>query len=294
MTRPRTIRAQGEGIKIQVAEWPGEGRTLLALHGMTAHGRCFDLLASALSPPHRLLALDLRGRGLSDKPPEGYSPAHHLRDILSVMDHLELPSAVIMGHSLGAYLALAFAAAHPERTQGLILLDGGAQLSAEQWAKVALAIRPSMERLGLTFPSVEAYLEHARASPLLRPWNKAMETYFRYECETVEKGVRSRMRPETAQEEAANLVSADFSAYPSRVRAPVLILRAAKGMLSDDDLVMPEPETEALSLALGGGARVISLGNVNHYDIIFQPSPQRDQAIIEFLQDLGPAPDQKV
>ena len=87
---PMMRKATGDGISIQLADWAGEGTPVFCLHGMTANCRCFDGYAGALAPSYRVIAMDLRGRGLSDKPETGYSIDHHCRDIQSVLTELEL------------------------------------------------------------------------------------------------------------------------------------------------------------------------------------------------------------
>jgi pimeloyl-ACP methyl ester carboxylesterase len=282
MEQPQMIRAQGDGIEIQLAQWPGREPPVLAVHGLTANCRCWDTVAAAVSPGRRLLAMDLRGRGLSDKPATGYSLERHVEDIASVLEGLGLEQVVLMGHSLGAYIILAFAAQHPAMVERLVLMDGGAQLSAEQWAKVTAGIKPSLERLGRVFPDFAAYVERIKQAPFLQPWNQAMENYYRYECEEAAGGVRSRIRPENITEERTNLLAADTSRYYQDVRCPVLVLRATQGMLTGDDLVLPPDATQRLRRDLPS-ARVVDLPGINHFSVLFQPSPERDQALREFL-----------
>ena len=86
MTEPIMIKAKGDGLKIQLAVWEGKGKQILCVHGITANCRFWDCLASALAPHHRVIAMDLRGRGLSDKPLTGYSIEHHCKDILALMN----------------------------------------------------------------------------------------------------------------------------------------------------------------------------------------------------------------
>ena len=113
MQEPKLRRVRGDGITLQLAEWPGAGHTIIAIHGLSANSRWWDTVASGLAPQHRVLALDLRGRGHSDKPATGYTLAHHGRDILALLDDLALERVVLMGHSLGAFIAVAFAARYP-------------------------------------------------------------------------------------------------------------------------------------------------------------------------------------
>jgi pimeloyl-ACP methyl ester carboxylesterase len=204
MLEPIMIKTNGDGIKIQLAVWGEKGKNILCVHGITANSRFWDCLASALMPHHRVMAMDLRGRGLSDKPSTGYSIAHHCKDILALMHDQDLERFILMGHSLGAFISLAFAAKYPQQVERLILVDGGGKLSETQMAKVFAGIKPSLDRLGQIFPSLEAYLSQMKQAPYLQPWNSYMETYFRYEIEEVEGGVRSRVHPKHIEEEALN------------------------------------------------------------------------------------------
>jgi len=283
MTELKMMKSKGDGIQIQLAVWEGKGKPILCIHGLTANFRFWDCLASALSPQHRVIAMDLRGRGLSDKPNTGYSIDHHCKDILALMNDQGLERPVLMGHSLGAFISLVFTAMHPQRVDRLILVDGGGKLSETQMAKVFTGIKPSLDRLGQVFPSFEAYLMNMKQAPYLQPWNSYMETYFHYEVEEVEGGVRSRVHPEHIEEEAINLKKEDSTQFYSRVTCPTLILRATKGMLAEDDLVLPEDVANRMVKEIPHAA-LVELEGVNHYTILFQPNEARDRAILQFLK----------
>jgi len=282
ITEPKMIKTNGDGIKIQLAVWGEKGKHILCVHGITANSRFWDCLASALMPHHRVMAMDLRGRGLSDKPSTGYSIYRHCKDILALMSDQNLQRPVLMGHSLGAFISLVFAAQYPQKVERLILVDGGGKLSETQMAKVFAGIKPSLDRLGQIFPSLEAYLSQMKQAPYLQPWNSYMETYFRYEIEEVEGGVRSRVHPKHIEEEALNLGKVDSREFYVKVTCPTLILRATKGMLAEDDLLLPEDVVERMVRQIPNAKRV-DVEGTNHYSILFQPNPKRDQAILKFL-----------
>ena len=111
---------------LRYVQWGTEGAPVVCIHGLTANAFCFQALADALSPDHRVFAYDLRGRGDSDRPEDDYSIPTHANDLLELLDSLGLDNPVIVGHSLGASIALYFAAHYPERISKLVLLDGGA------------------------------------------------------------------------------------------------------------------------------------------------------------------------
>ncbi len=284
MSEPIMKKAEGDGVSINLAIWEGKGKTVICIHGITANCRSWDVVASALSSAHRIVAMDLRGRGGSDKPPSGYSLEHHMKDIIGVMDDLGLEKAVIMGHSLGAFISLAFGARHPERVDRIVLVDGGGKLSQEQFDRVFSAIKPALDRLGKVFPSEDAYLDAMKASPYIHPWSAAIEGYYRYELEDVEGGVRCNISPEHIDEEAENVRKVKPDTLYDKVASKVLILRATEGFVSQDDLLLPEPVVRKMVNEIPHATR-FDVEGVNHYGVVFQPDPGRDRALLDFLAE---------
>lgn len=281
------ITTRGDGIALHAADWNGCGGPVLCVHGLTANCRCWDGVAAVLAGGYRVLAPDLRGRGLSDKPDSGYSAAHHVRDLAALMDDLEIPRAVFLGHSLGAYIGLAFAARYPDRIAGLILLDGGGELSDAHWAKVDAAIKPAIARLDHAWPSAAAFLEFMKQAPFLNPWNETIETYFRHDLVDSADGIRSRIRPANIREEVANIHHGAPSAHYPGISCPVLILRATEGLLTPDDILLPRSAVNQMLAAIPD-ARCVDVTGTDHYSILFQPSGTRDEAIRGFLTSLEP------
>jgi pimeloyl-ACP methyl ester carboxylesterase len=277
-------RARGDGIEIQVASREGRGKHVFCLHGLTANCRCWDVMAKSLTPAHAMTAMDFRGRGLSDKPSSGYSWQQHVGDLYCVLEDLGLEKVALLGHSLGAYVALAFAAKYPDRVEKLILMDGGGDLPQEQWDKINLVIKPSLDRLGQVFPSFAAYIQNMKQAPILQPWSQAIEDYFRYESEDVEGGVRSRIHPEHIEEEIRNIYKETPSAYYPKVKCPVLLVRATDGILSRDDLVVPLQAAERMLREIPD-ARCVDIQGTNHYSILLQPNQERDREILIFLEE---------
>ena len=283
MTQPVMKKANGDGVQIQLAEWEGRGKTVLCIHGITANCRSWDVVASALSPAHRIVAMDLRGRGGSDKPPSGYSLEHHMKDIIGVMDDLGLEKAVIMGHSLGAFISLAFGARYPERVDRVVLVDGAGKLSQKQFDHVFEAIKPALDRLGKVFPSTDDYINLMKSSPYIHPWSPAIEGYYLYELEEVEGGVRCNINPAHIQEEAENVRKFEPDMFYSKVHCNVLILKATEGLVGQHDLLLPETVVDRMVNEIPN-VRRFDVEGVNHYGIVFQPHLKRDRTILDFLK----------
>ncbi len=282
MTQPVMRRVKGDGVEIELALWEGKRDPVFCIHALTANCRSWDTFAGLLTPRHTVMALDLRGRGRSEKPSSGYDIDHHCRDIESVLSTLQVQSYALMGHSLGAVIALAYAAKHPEQVKRIVLIDGAGRLSEDQKKKVISAIQPSLERLGRIFPSFEAYRESLQESPNMQPWSDAMDTYFRYDLEEVEGGVRSRIQLSAIEEELRNLQDFDLEGLYPLVRCPVLILRAKRGMLQPDNILLPEDVLEKMLRELPH-ANCVDVEDANHYTIMFQNSEIPVNAIRTFL-----------
>ena len=284
MTEPIMKKVRGDGVQINVAIWEGSGKPILCIHGITANCRCWDTLSEVLAPEFQVIAMDLRGRGQSDKPSQGYSLEYHLKDINCLLDDLGLDRAVIMGHSLGAFIGLAFAAEYPDRTDQLILVDGAGDLSPEQFEEVFTGIKPALDRLGQVIPSADEYLEKMKAAPYIQPWSPVIETYYRYELEEVEGGVRTNIDPAHIQEEAANVRQFKYAPFYPKIKVRVLILRATNGLLSQKDLLLPDDVIDKMMTEIPDVQRFDAEG-MNHYGIVFQPHQARDDAIREFLKN---------
>lgn len=284
MRQPALITAVGDGVRIGLAEWSGRGRTLLCIHGITANCRCWDLVASKLAPDYRVLAMDLRGRGRSDKPATGYSIEQHGQDILALLDNLEVTRPVIVGHSLGAFISLAFAAGYPDRVDRVVLVDGGGDLSKEEMDKVFAGIKPSLDRLGKVFPSAQAYLEAMKQAPYIQPWSPFLETYYRWEIEEVSGGVRTNIDPVHIEEEAVNVRNMAAASFYPKIACKVLILRATEGLLASDDILLPARVVKRMVTEIQH-ARSVDIEGANHYGIIFQPNRLRDDVLRSFLNE---------
>jgi len=159
---------------------------VVALHGLTASYVNFIGVAERLAGRRPLLALDLRGRGDSEKPDGPYGMAQHARDVAAAMRAMDLGPSVIVGHSMGAFVSTALAAQNPELVAGIIMIDGGYLLDmpsgADSGQVLDAMLAQRIAQLGETFPSREAYRELWRSRPHFPaddwgPWTEAFLDY---------------------------------------------------------------------------------------------------------------------
>lgn len=106
------------------------GERLLAVHGITAHGRRFRRLAEEAWPSRHTLAVDLRGHGRSTW--EGpWSIRQHVRDLLDTLDAAGWDAVDVVGHSYGGAIGLELLATAPARVRRLVLLDPALALGGD-------------------------------------------------------------------------------------------------------------------------------------------------------------------
>ena len=111
---------------------PKDGPALLLVHGFPFDRRMWRMQANALaSAGLRVIAPDLAGFGQSEVPGH-LSMDGHARDLLQLLDRLRVAKVTVAGFSMGGYVALALAAAAPERLDGLILVDSRANADSEE------------------------------------------------------------------------------------------------------------------------------------------------------------------
>jgi len=122
-----------DGLKLHYRDYPGDAGKppLLCLPGLTRNSRDFADFAERHAPRFRVLALEFRGRAMSDYDPvpARYIPPTYAFDVIELLDQLALPEAIFVGTSLGGLVTMAIAAIAPQRIHAAILNDIGPELN---------------------------------------------------------------------------------------------------------------------------------------------------------------------
>lgn len=247
ITEPARGRVPGDGVDLAFGYWPGRGAPLVALHGLTASWVCFYGLAERLAGRRPVFALDLRGRGDSGKPPGPYGMKQHAADVAAAMRAMSLGPSVIVGHSMGAFVAAALAAQEPDLVSGLVLIDGGyapaiSAPGSQAGLDAALALRIGLLRQ--TYPSREAYRAFWRTQPHFpaSDWGPWIEKFLDYEL----GGDPPALRPKAAEDAVKadlmeGLQSEQIAARLRSIRVPVLMVRAPAGFVPGQPPLFPDP-----------------------------------------------------
>lgn len=215
---------------------------VLALHGWQDNAASFDRVAPLL-PQHHIVAMDFAGHGRSDWRPPGcrYHTVDHVDDVLAVADALGWEKFSLLGHSMGAGIAVLLAGALPERIERLVLIDGlGPWPGAAEEAPAILAEallewrdwRPREERVFATIDEAVA----ARR----RGFTPLSEAAARLLCT---RGLRSvpggyvwTLDRRVRQHSSLRFTEAQVLAFLARIAAPTLLLRALPGFPGVEDM----------------------------------------------------------
>jgi pimeloyl-ACP methyl ester carboxylesterase len=269
------------GINLHYVTWgklTRPERAVVLVHGLTANHQEWAQLGPALAEEGWFtIAPDLRGRGQSDKPPHGYGIPYHVNDLLALCDVLRLSRVQLIGHSLGAQIGYFFAAIHPKRLGRLVLVDAGGRVPAD----ALQAIAPSLQRLGQVYPSIDAYLEERKRSPV-HTWNAFWDAYYRYDAEIHPDGtVTSRVPRAAIEEEVMVNMTVNADVLLPRIQAPTLITRATLGTLAPDrGFILPAEEAERVR-GIIVGSQVVEIPDTNHYTIVLSEVFTRE--VLAFL-----------
>lgn len=121
----KTVRL-GAGLNLEYVERGSDGGLpVVFLHGVTDSWKSFEDILSRLPESIHAYAVSQRGHGNSSRPLSGYRVADMAADLGLFMNALEIPQAVLVGHSMGSFVAQRFAIDRPSRTAGLVLLGSG-------------------------------------------------------------------------------------------------------------------------------------------------------------------------
>jgi pimeloyl-ACP methyl ester carboxylesterase len=113
---------QLEGTRVRYLD-VGEGPPVVLLHGFASSIENWVTVIPQLKKTHRVIAIDLKGFGWTDRPVADYSPAAQASLVKAVLDSRGVKQAAFVAHSWGSSVALAFALAYPERISRLALYD---------------------------------------------------------------------------------------------------------------------------------------------------------------------------
>jgi len=273
MSEPRTGFEHVNGIRLAYRHWigptNGEHPPVVLLHGVLQTGEGMRHLAQQLALDREVLVPDLRGRGDSDRPDDGYDPATMAGDVGGLIDRLGIERPALIGRLHGGLVAYHLAARRPELVCGVVLGDANPEVTADR-ASQALADVDSLPRAFASYADATRFYEEGFG---LSP-DRARHD-IPSDLEVVPGGgYRWRHDLEIVRRiEAAAIPRSDWDVL-AQLRCPALILRGQRGEIRQ--------ETAERMLAVMPQARAQTIYGSSH-DVFLGPGSEQTLAAIQLF-----------
>ena len=277
-----------DGGSLLVGVWPGAAEVVLAIHGGTSSHLVWSTLVAELDGAATVIAPDFRGAAGSEHVGPPYGLRAHADDMRRVLDHFGVDRAVVMGWSLGGFIAANAAAesgpARPPAERGVgrratavVLVDGGLPLPLPAgFDPVALQdqlIEPAMKRYRKRFTTRDEHRAYWRSHPAMRDpslWTAPVVEHFDDEVEPSTTGdLRWRVDLDALRADVIDTLIGDTRDAASRIESPMSFVWAERGLQDEPtgyyplDAVREYARHHPLRIAEGRG--------LNHYTLMLSP-----------------------
>jgi N-formylmaleamate deformylase len=199
-----------DGLRLHHLEYGDAGPPVVIVPGITSPAATWEFVSQELSRDYRVITLDIRGRGLSDTPPTGYSLADYAGDVKAVVDQLGLQRPTLVGHSMGARIAAAVRVLHRGVAGPVVLADP--PLTGPGRGTYPMSLEAFMDQLQAA-RSGAAPEDLLRYFPTLTPEHLALRAQWLPTCD--ENAVRDSWW---------NFHREDFFPYLRELEPPVLFM----------------------------------------------------------------------
>ena len=247
---------------------PEAGPPVVLLHGFPFDHTLWDPQAARLAPEFRVVAYDARAHGLSGGAGAPFAFEDFVDDLLGVLDALRIDRAILVGLSMGGYVALRFAEREPARVRALVLSDTKSAADGDE-ARLARAAGVRKVRDSGVAAFADGFLPKALAKRTIegRPG--------------VVSKVRGMILGCSAAGIAGTLVAmagrTDTTASLGRIRVPALVLVGA------EDALTPPADARALAAAIPG-ATLVEIPGAAHLPNLEEPEAV-GAALLPFLRE---------
>lgn len=264
----RALAPLADGGTLAYAE-AGQGPALVLISGLGGLGSFWSGFVPVLAPHFRVVTYDHRGVGVSSTLDGPTSIAAMRDDLIALMDHLKIPSAVVVGHSTGGAIAQRLAIDHPARVSRLVLSATFPKACAYMRRLFAGRIE-LLDALGM-----DAYRRHAVTLLNAPYWLEAHDAGIEAELQAA----AARTAPRDAAAVRARMLAVlahDAEDGLAGIACPTRVVVAA------DDIVTPLYLSERLAGAIPG-ASLVTLPRGGHYAMRAEPDAYR-AAVLPFVR----------
>lgn len=247
-----------------------ERPVVLLVHGFPLDSRMWAAQLEGLAGEARLIAPDLRGHGRSDAPPGPYTVDNHADDLAALLDVLDIERAIVVGLSMGGYVAFAMWRRHAARVAGLALLDTRAEPDtpagrANRDAGIALIREQGVSALaGDLLPKVVAPVS-------LR-----------------DDALAGRVRTMMADQPALGMIGALGAMRDRPDSVPTLATITVPTLVAVGEEDQPTPPADGRKMAAGiAGAQMVVIADAGHLSPLENPAAI-NEALAALIRRVGP------
>jgi pimeloyl-ACP methyl ester carboxylesterase len=254
------------GVKINYTD-EGKGLPVIFVHGFPLSRGTWQKQIEALRTTHRVIAPDLRGLGENDAVTGVATMTQFADDVHALLQQLKTGPVVLVGHSMGGYIALAFARKYPDMLRGLVLV---ATKAGADTPEAAAGRRATADKVKAGGSNV---IVDAMAPKMLAAGNQDKK---------MADQVRAFMSPSKPESVIAALLGmaerSDSTSMLVEINAPTLVITGA------DDTVIPPAESEKLAAAIPG-AQLKKIPSAGHL-VAFEQPAEFNKALQDWLKGL--------
>lgn len=228
LVRTSKVVSLKTGVRIRYVEQGNpNGKPVILLHGITDSAFSFSRVMPLLDlGKFRVLALDQRGHGESDKPNDGYALTNFAADVAAFMDAAGIRRATIVGHSMGSFVAMQTAISYPQRVDGLVLVGSATTVDTD---------------FGREFKNTVDGLNDPIALDFVREFQKST-LYREVPANFFEQAVQESLKvPANVWKKALDgLISSRIADELDKIKVPVLVI------WGDKENIFPRSEQDKL------------------------------------------------
>ncbi|HEX8566093.1 MAG TPA: alpha/beta fold hydrolase [Pyrinomonadaceae bacterium] len=231
------------GVRLRYAEQGApDGQTIILLHGYGDSWFSYSRVLSQLDAKYRVFTLDQRGHGDSDRPEKGYKFDDFASDVVAFMDAKNIKRAVVVGHSMGSFVAQGVALAAPERVEKLVLIGTATTVKNDAVFELQKAIVELRDSVPPEF--VRDFVVSTSSPTLPKDFLDGAIA------------AAGKLPARVWRETMTGMMAADYKAKLDRIKAPTLIIWGDKETIflrSEQDLLKAKISDSVLNVYPGTG-----------------------------------------
>jgi pimeloyl-ACP methyl ester carboxylesterase len=295
---PEEIRIPVHGGDLAALYWAADAPAaplVVLVHGITGNAMGWAPIAAALAGSYEVVAPDLRGRAHSAGLPGPYGLSTHAADVAALLEHFGADAeagadaAVLVGHSMGGFVAALVTTDSPDRVHGLVLLDGGLPFAvppaADADAVLDAVLGPSLDRLDVTFPDLPAVRAFWSQHPTVGPWvdEPAVAAFLARDLTGSEPALRSAVVREAVRLDGADmLLNEALLEATTDLPVPATLLWATRGISGEVPGFYDEVRLAGMGLA-DAHVTAREVPDTDHWSVLW--SPQGIAAVTAAVQE---------